>query len=472
MILDAIANFVKGVWGKMFERDTLQKAIGVQPVITSAMLQAIRMWSVMYENRAPWLNDSIKSLNLAASICAELASTITIEMDVTIEGSRRADFLSAEFERMIEDKLQIAVEYAVAKGGMIFKPYVDGQRLAVDFVQADQFYPIRFDPNGRLLEVVFVDQEKRHDRIYTRLEHHNYTDTEYLVVNRAFQSTDSAALGSPVGLSAVGRWADLQPEAIISNVEQPLFAYFKFPLANTIDTTSHIGVSGFSRAVDLIQQADEIWSNMLWEFESGKRALYVDSIALKKDKDGKPILPDTRLYRVLNGGTNVGDNPEGLFHEWSPAFRDESIRAGLDAVLKKIEYTVGLAYGTISDPNLQAKTATEIKVSRQRTYVTIVSAQKALQSALEGLIYAMNVWATIGGLAPAGDYSVSMQFDDSVLVDKQAQFMQDLQLVRDGLMGKVEFRVKHFGEDEEVAAEKLREIAAVMPNMDLFAAGA
>ena len=116
-----------------------------------------------------------------------------------------------------------------------------------------------------------------------------------------------------------------------------------------------------------------------------------------------------------------------------------------------------MAYGTISDPAIQVKTATEIKISRQRTYVTIVGTQKALQTALENLIYAMDAWVTIGNLAARGEYSVSMQFDDSVLVDKNAQFSQDLQLVRERLMGKVEFRMKHFNENEETARAKVIE---------------
>jgi len=455
MIFDPVINWAKGVWNRMFGKEIIKKAVGVEPAISSPMAEAIQLWSRMYENKSPWLSETIKSLNLGATVAAELAATVTIEMQVIIEGSRRADYLSAEFDRTVLDKLQTEVEYGIAKGGLVFKPYIDGGKLAVDFIQADQFYPVRFDSNGDLLAAVFVDQEKIGDKFYTRLEHHDYTDTQYRVVNKAYQSTSRDTLGSSVELSSVARWAELQPEAYITDVDRPLFAYFKFPLANTIDTTSPLGVSGYSRAVDLIKQADEIWSNLLWEFESGKRALYVDTLAFKKDeKTGNPILPDKRLYRALNTSGNAN---EDLFEEWSPEFREASIRAGLDAVLKKIEYACGLAYGTISDPAIQVKTATEIKISRQRTYVTIVGTQKALQTALETLIYAMDVWATIGRLAPAGAYSVSMQFDDSVLVDKNAQFSQDLQLVRERLMGKVEFRMKHFNENEETARAKVIE---------------
>ena len=59
------------------------------------------------------------------------------------------------------------------------------------------------------------------------------------------------------------------------------------PLANNIDTSSPLGASIYSRAVDLIKQADQQWTDFLWEFESGKRALYTDPMAFEKDPTTK-----------------------------------------------------------------------------------------------------------------------------------------------------------------------------------------
>ena len=128
---------------------------------------------------------------------------------------------------------------------------------------------------------------------------------------------------------------------------------------------------------------------------------------------------------------------------------------GLDAILKRIEFVCGLAYGTISDPNTVEKTATEIASSKQRSYATIVDTQKALQGALEQLLWAMDTWATIGRLAPRGAYQPAFTFDDSVVVDTDARFQQDMRLVTAGLMSKVEFRVRNFKESEAVAKRRL-----------------
>ena len=244
----------------------------------------------------------------------------------------------------------------------------------------------------------------------------------------------------------------LLPEATITGIDRPLFAYFKFPAANTIDPTSPLGVSCYARAVELIEQADKQWSRFLWENEAGEMALYVDALAFQKDPNtGKPILPNKRLYRTIDTGGEGSD----LFKTWAPDLRNDPLLKGLDAILKRIEFVCGLAYGVLSDPQTVDRTATEIKVSRQRTYATVTDAQKALQSALEQLLWAMDIWATIGRLAPRGAYQTAFTFDDSVIVDADAQFQQDMRLVQAGLMSEVEFRMRNYKESEAVAKQKV-----------------
>jgi len=149
-----------------------------------------------------------------------------------------------------------------------------------------------------------------------------------------------------------------------------------------------------------------------------------------------------------------------MFHEWTPTLREANYLAGLDAILKRIEYACGLAYGTLSDPQTVDKTATEVATSRQRTFATITDTQKAVQAALNQLLYAMDVWSTLYNLAPAGTYSAVYQFDDSIIVDKDAQFQQDLRLLGQRVMSKVEFRMRNFGEDEATAKKKVAEAQA------------
>ncbi|MGL4623679.1 MAG: phage capsid protein, partial [Culicoidibacterales bacterium] len=65
---------------------------------------------------------------------------------------------------------------------------------------------------------------------------------------------------------------------------------------------------------------------------------------------------------------------------------------GLNELLKRIEFNVGMSYGTISDPAEIPKTATEIISSKQRLYATVKELQQALEFALDDLVYAMAIW--------------------------------------------------------------------------------
>ena len=452
-----ILQWIKEMLSKMINTSSVKDALKVDVAISPLMTNALQVWSAMYINQAPWLGKDVKSLNLPAAIAGEIARAVTIEMDVEISGSARADYLYQQIDR-VYPKLRQMIEFGAAKGGLMLKPFILGKDIVVDFVQADQFYPISFDANGQITACVFSDQRIIGANHYTRFEYHQMTPEGCAIRNQAFKSETLNVLGRQIDLAAVPAWADLEPEAIITGVTQPLFAYFRYPLANNIDPTSPLGVSCYARAVDLIRDADVQWSNLLWEFESGGRALYVDTLAFGRDDDGKPLLPNKRLYRTLNQGGQVSD--EEMFHEWSPTLREQNILAGLDAILKKIEFSCGLAYGTLSDPNVEAKTATEIKMGKQRTYATISDTQKALETALEGLLYSMDVWATLGNLAPKGTWQAVYAFDDSIVADHDTQFAQDSQAMGLGVMSKVEFRMKNYGETLEIAQEKIALVQA------------
>lgn len=446
-----ILAWIREALNKMLNPSSVKQALKLDVMLSAPMVEALQKWSLMYINQSSWLSSDVKSLNLAAAIASEIGFTTTTEMSFSVNGSARADFLAAQMQPVLNG-LQTYTEYGAAKGGLVFKPYISGNRIIVDFIQADMFYPIAFDANGNMTACVFADQKTVGNKFYTRLESHTFMQGKYLIKNFAFQSTTRDVLGNPCSLMLVDGWADLQAEAEILNVDKPLFAYLKMPLANNIDTTSPLGVSIYARATDLIEQADRQWSDFLWEFESGKRALYTDPIAFGKGKDNKPILPDKRLYRLLELNGKI-DQP-GLFEDWTPTLREVNLLNGLDAILRRIEFNCGMSYGILSNPSTVALTATEIKAGKQRYYVTVTNIQKALGKALEDLLYAMDVWATLGNLAPVGTYSVTSYFDDSIVADYDTQFQQDLQVL-DRVMSKVEFRMRNYGEDEETARAQL-----------------
>lgn len=442
MMFDGLKIFFGGRNRGMFEAENFKRLVGVESAISPEMSAAMRLWKDMYESR--------EGLHLAAALSFEMARMVTLELKSKVLGSRRAEVIDAAYQRVIEN-IRIPVEKACAKGGLVLKPYISNGGIEVDFIQADEFFPTAFDHNGRISGAVFVQVISRNGEFFTRLEKHELLESGYEISNRAFRSRTKGVLGSEIALTEVPEWKDLAEKLVIANVKRPLFGYFKPAAANNIDQTSPLGVSVFANSVNLIKDADKQYERFLWEFESGERALIANSMAFKRDRDGRPRLPDRRLYRTLD----VED--VDFFREWSPTLRQSEIADGLDKIFRRIEFNCGFAYGTISTMDSRDRTAEEIRNSKQRSYSTITDNQKALKNALSDLVYAMDVWCTLLNFAPMGEYSVSFEFDDSIAADRQTEFEEKMKLVDGGIMMPWEFRAWYFGEDEETAKKAVGE---------------
>lgn len=466
-MFEKILNWLKGVIGKMFSNNTVKDALGINVAISSDMANAIQLYEKIYMNEAPWLKqDEVESLELGAAIANEFTRLTTLEMQSEITGSTRADFLNKQYKK-IKSVLDEKLEAGNAIGGLIFKPYVKNGKLYVEMVEASNFYPTEFDDSGNIIAGIFVSQLTKGNNIYTRLEYHKFYETaledgiSYVIKNVAYRSNDKSVLGTKIKLTDIPEWTNIQEETPIRYVEKPLFSYYKPPIANNVDRKSPLGISVYARAVDLIKEADVQFGRIVWEYEASEKAVYVDELAVKprqsKDKNKPSFIVNKlkgRLYKTINTGAENSD----FFKDYSPEIRDENLWRGLNKTLQRIEFNVGLAYGTLSDPNIVDKTATEIKASKQRSYATVSKMQENLQTALEDLIYAMDVLATLYNLAPQGSYEVSFNWDDSLIVDTEKEQILQMQEVSAGLRSKVKYIMFRYGLTEEQAIEELKTI--------------
>jgi len=551
---------LKGVFQKMFGPQTIAKVLNIKPNVSDEMYNAIQLWSRMYENRAPWLREPdgespvrIASLGLPALIASEKARMATLEMEVEINApmeeieeenpdyvppgvdengmptmgqgtmtikksvpkgnTERADYLADQFEK-VKKQTRRQLEYGIAKGGLIIKPYpvfdaefkagakgktvkpngTSTSNLNVDrtkktfttnsveekdkknyhaqfefeYIQADGFYPITFDANGNMTEAAFIQKKIVRDTVYSRVEHHKLEGKRCTIKNLAFKCANgngrldpdsSDTLGQPCKLSEIPEWADLEEVTVIEPIDKLLFAYFKMPEANTIDTYSPLGVSGYSRVVSLIKDADMQYSRLLWEFEGGELAIDIDRDALKlvQDANGNDMTvrpkSQERLYRKIDL------NSEETYNVFSPALRDGSYLNGLDAILVRIEDCIGMSRGSISNTPLnEAKTATEIKILKQRSYATNADIQQALEDTLKDVVYIMDAYCSIYDITPKGEYECSFEWDDSILVDTETELSKRLTLMQNGLASKIETRMWYFNETENQAKAALQKI--------------
>lgn len=427
--------------------------------------------------------------------------SMTITKTVPKGDTERADYLADQFEK-VKKQIRRQLEYGIAKGGFVIKPYpvFDDQfkgydseaekvkaktvktnsvedkakkdyhaQIEFEYIQADGFYPLAFNASGRIIEAAFVQKKIDKDITYSRVEHHKLEGKVCTITNLAFKRNNNLNnlkpdereedLGKEIELKEVPEWASLEPITVIEDVDRLLFAYFKMPEANTIDTYSPLGVSGYSRVKSLIKDADMQYSRMLWEFEGGEMAIDVDRDAMQLNQyaDGevatRPPLSQQRLFRKIDL------NSEETYNVFAPALRDESILNGLNAILVRIEDCTGLSRGTISNTPLnEAKTATELKILRQRSYSTNADIQQALEETLKDVVYIMDVYCSIYSITKPGEYECSFEWDDSILVDIETELSKRLTLMQNGLASKLETRMWYFNETENQAKQALQKI--------------
>lgn len=451
-----LGNFVNTVRRALFPRAVAEREFGTSPAVSMTMEQQIALWYAMLVNTPPWQDCNVKAVGLPAAICREVTRPTLVEFTANITGGQRADYLNDGFQ-LAKENFGKALELGLALGGVALKPYIYGDKLLVDITGAAGFQPTKFDPTGRCIGGVFRDKPvKVNGKYYVRLESHDLTDTVYTIKNKSYYSDSTGSVGAPAPLDVVPEWADIQEEVTIQNMDGPLFAYFKPPIANTADTNSLCGMSiyGDAATVELIKQADEQWERLRWEYKSGERKVLMDG------NTSTANMFDKRLFEI---GAFTAD---GDFYQFlNPELRNDAVYKGFQDVLRRIEFNVGLSYGDISDPQTVEKTATEIRSGKQRKYVLISNIQTALEHTFDALIYAMDVYATLYGLAADGEYEVTYDWGDSILDDQETkdnEFARDLQLLNAGIMNDWEFRAKYFNEDEETAKAALPKMQDVV----------
>lgn len=430
----------------MFNTSDIAKDFNIDITTNNEVMQLIEKCSNIYNHKAPWLNEEVKSLNVAKTICEKVAKAVTIEFKSQVEDKE----IDKIYQRFIKN-IRVNTEYTLAKGGMFFKPFYSNGKIKISCIQGDKFIPVKFDSTGQLLGAIFIDQIVKGNMIYTRLEHQELNNTTLVIRNKAYKTNvhSSNSLGEKISLLEVPEWQEIQENINIDNVDRLLGGYFKIPISNSVDNTSLVGVPIFANAIGILQEIDEQFSRTLWEYEGSELAIDVDIMALEKNEDDQYALPkkSKRLYRKID----ISD--EKIWNVFSPEIRDTALFNGLNEWLRQCESQCGLSFGIISKIENIEKTATEIKSSKQDYYVTVSDIQGALQNALEDLVYGIDTLMTLYNIPHKTEPEISFDWDDSILVDSEKKQSQALVERNAQLIDDIEYFVQTRDYSEEEATE-------------------
>lgn len=402
---------IRGWWNRMFFKADAKRIFDTDILLSDTMDTAIRAWNRIYAGRPDWtdVENKIKTINFAKSVSSETARLACLDLSIKVSGSERADYLQIVIDNMFT-KIREYVEKGCVNGTVVLKPNGEG----IDCFDPQRFLPTEIDGNGNIRAGIFFDFYEQSKKYYKRLEYHRFRNNVYLVSNRCFISNSSTSLGVPVDMEKTP-WKGLMTEAAIENLEKPLFAVFKMPMANNIDPDSPLGMSIFAEALEELKDLDIAYSRNAGEIYDSERIVLADDRLMfqgsVKDSDGNVIRKYLKKPRYVKNV--MSETPDNFYQEINPNLNTQTRIDGINNILSILAYKCGYSNGYFSfDSMTGIQTATGVEASQQRTIQFIKDIRDKLQMTMDDLICAIDKYADLYDLSPVGVYDVEYGFGD------------------------------------------------------------
>lgn len=350
-----------------------------------------------------------------------------------IQQQLQDDRFTKNFERYLESCL--------ALGGLAMRPYVDGERVRVSFIQAPVFLPLQSntqDVSSAAIVTKTIKADGNKQRYYTLIEFHEWSNDKYTVSNELYRSDNQNAIGSRVPLSEI--YEDLEEVVELNGLSRPLFTYLKPPGMNNKDINSPLGLSIFDNAKTTIDFLNTTYDEFMWEVKMGQRRVAVPSQMIKTEynQNGENVV----VKREFEAGHNVyeqfdsGDIDKGIgITDLTTPIRSDDYIKAINEGLALFEMQIGVSAGMFSFDGKSMKTATEIVSENSDTYQMRNSIVSLVEQSLKELIVSMlelaKGYKLYSGEIPEMD-KISINLDDGVFTDRNAELDYWIKVVNAG----------------------------------------
>ena len=270
-----------------------------------------------------------------------------------------------------------------------------------------------------------------------------------------------------MALDKVDAWAHLAPEVTITNLETPLFGYYRVPGANTVDPSSPLGLSVFANAIAELKAIDIAVSRKNTEIEDSKHITFVGQQLIQNAQNRNVELP--RFVKGL--GMGINDTETNAIHEHAPTLLTDARIKDINFDLSMAGVKCGFSEGVfVLDGQTGMITATQVEADDRDTIQTIKTDRDALKDAITQALAGADALVTLYNLAPLGEYEVNFNFGD-VTYNYEEDKASWRAYVMQGWVPKWMYFVKFEGMSEEEAKAMTAEAdAAQIEKAQLFGA--
>lgn len=405
------------------------------------------------------------SLGMGKKLCEDWANLLMNEkVQITLEGQKEQDFIDLVLtENNFTVKANEMQEMKSALGTVAYVPRVIGQEISesgdivpgnasgivLDYVTIENIYPLSWQ-NGYISECAFSSEVTRGGKDYLYLQiHRRENNGNYVIENRIYRY-DNEQLADEQLVNVKG-FENIQP-VVHTGSDKRQFVIDRPNIANNVNYLLPTGIAIYANAIDVLQGVDIAYDSYVNEFKLGKKRIMVKPSAAQY-LDGTPAFdPDDVVFYVMPEDTEDGAVVTPIDMTLRTAEHNTGIQDQLNILSSKCGF--GETYYRFDGGSVA--TATQVISENSTMFRTIKKHEIILEQAFVELC---RILLRLGNTAMnAGldeNVEISIDFDDSIIEDKQTDFSRDMQLLQAGIMNDWEFRMKWMNEDEATAKSAL-----------------
>ena len=430
----------------------------------------------VYTGQGSYTKRKRKTMGMAKKVCEDIADLLLNERVKFVF----SDDATGAFVQEVLDENQFLVfgnDYQERKaytGTVAYIPYLydaeietDGAvtsgKIGINYVSAGNIYPVSWQ-RGKVTECIFTFPHTVNRKKYIQVQYHKLENGLYVIENTVLEAITGSREGKELKRE---EWKQLRPfRNLTARIEtgspDPQFVIDRLNIVNNADAdeSNPMGIAIFANAIDTLKKLDVEFDSYCNEFELGKKRIFVAPEMMKNIDGSMAFDPeDTVFYKMPD---DYDKEKEGLIHEVDMQIRTESHSKAINDDLNYLSLKCGFGTERYRFDSGQAKTATEVISENSDMYRMLKKHEIILEDAIRQLIKIIIRLGRILNYPLNENTEITVDFDDSIIEDKESERNTDRQDVSIGAMSLAEYRAKWYGETEEQAARKVQNPAEVI----------
>lgn len=406
------------------------------------------------------------SLGMAKKLSEDIADLLLNErVQITI-----GDEITSEFVMRVLEENNFPIlgnDYQERKaytGTVAYVPYLDNIQIEsesgrivgsgevkINYVSASNIYPLSWC-NGYISECAFVFYKVIGTKKYAHIQMHIWENGQYVIENHVVECTNGAGKEVPAE-----EWKRLKSlESLSPRMEtgmaQRQFVIDRLNIANNYDKDNPMGVAIFANSIDVLQGLDTVYDSYINEFVLGKKRIFVAPEMMDTDIMGNQVFDpnDVVFYQLPEDTLKTGEKP---IMEINMEVRADAHEKGINDNLNMLSMKCGFGQNHYKFENGSVQTATQVISENSDMFRSVNKHEIILEPVLKELIQIIARLGRAMGEPLNPDTEIVVDFDDSIIEDKDAERQSDRLDVSMGALSLVEYRAKWYGETEEEAAK-------------------